>query len=121
MSNEKTGSTQFGTDSYFGGGGKIAAQISPARETLSVGGFIEILRQAEAKTAAKQWAKAAALWEKAAQQNPVNGRFWYQTGTAYYRAKDYRKSIPAYEKQIELGYGIPANAAYNIACDYARF
>ena len=40
-------------------------------------------------------------------------------GTAYYNAKDYRKSIPAYEKQIELGAGRPASAAYNIACNYA--
>lgn len=81
--------------------------------------FVDTLAQAEAKTDAKQWNEAAALWDKLAKMNPVEGRFWSQAATAFYNAKDYRKSIPAYEKQIELGYGIPANAAYNIACDYA--
>jgi len=81
--------------------------------------FVETLAQAEAKTAAKQWIEASTLWEKVVKTNPVEGRFWNQLAQTYYNAKDYRKSIPAYEKQIELGYGIPANAAYNIACNYA--
>ncbi|MBA3599825.1 MAG: tetratricopeptide repeat protein [Acidobacteria bacterium] len=81
--------------------------------------FVETLAQAEAKMQAKQWAEAAAVWEQVVKANPVQGRFWEQLGLAYYNAKDYRKSIPAYEKQLELGFGQPANAAYNIACDYA--
>lgn len=81
--------------------------------------FAELLAQAEAKMRAQQWAEAAALWEQVVKINPVQGRFWEQLGSAYYNAKDYRKSIPAYEKQIELGYGRPASAAYNIACNHA--
>ncbi|HEV8160441.1 MAG TPA: tetratricopeptide repeat protein, partial [Pyrinomonadaceae bacterium] len=81
--------------------------------------FVETLARAEAKMQAKQWAEAAAVWEQVVKANPVQGRFWEQLGLAYYNAKDYRKSIPAYEKQLELGFGQPANAAYNIACDYA--
>jgi tetratricopeptide (TPR) repeat protein len=81
--------------------------------------FVVTLAQAEAKMQAKQWSEAAALWEQVVKENPVQGRFWEQLGLAYYNAKDYRKSIPAYEKQIELGYGQPATAAYNIACNYA--
>ncbi len=81
--------------------------------------FAETLALAEAKMQAEQWAEAAALWEQVVKANPVNGRFWERMGTAYYNAKDYRKSIAAYEKQIELGAGQPANAAYNIACNYA--
>ncbi len=81
--------------------------------------FVETLAQAEAKMQAKQWTEAAALWEQVVKANPVQGRFWEQLGLAYYNAKDYRKSILAYEKQLELGYGQPGYAAYNIACDYA--
>ncbi len=81
--------------------------------------FIETLAQAEAQMQANQWADAAALWEKVVKANPVHGRFWEQLGLAYYNAKDYRRSIPAYQKQLELGFGQPANAAYNIACNYA--
>lgn len=81
--------------------------------------FAETLALAEAKMQAQQWAEAAALWEQVVKANPVNGRFWQRMGTAYYNAQDYRKSISAYEKQIEFGAGQPAHAAYNIACNYA--
>lgn len=81
--------------------------------------FAETLAQAEARMQAQQWAEAAALWEQVVKANPINGNFWERLGTAYYNAKDYRKSIPAFEKQIELGAGRPWNAAYNIACNYA--
>src|SRR5215210_2667965 len=94
------------------------AQIGFAQESQTKV-FLETLADAEAKTQAKQWSEAAALWEKIVVMNPVEGRFWNQIASAYYNAKEYRKSIPAYEKQIELGYGSTANAAYNIACDYA--
>ena len=95
------------------GAGRAFAQSPPAQT------FAERLAQAEAGTREGRWAEAAAAWEQVVNINPVNGRFWEQLGAAYYNAKDYRKSIPAYEKQIELGAGRPANAAYNIACNYA--
>lgn len=89
------------------------AQKSPLQ------GFAETLSLAEARMRERRWAEAAALWEQVVKINPVQGRFWEQLGTAYYNAGEYRKAIPAYEKQIELGAGRPANAAYNIACNYA--
>jgi tetratricopeptide (TPR) repeat protein len=81
--------------------------------------FVETLAQAEAKTQARAWTDAAALWEKVVRANPVNGRFWYLLGLTHYNAKDYRKSTAAYEKALELGYLQPGNVAYNIACNYA--
>lgn len=81
--------------------------------------FAETLALAQAKMQAQQWVEAAALWEQVVKANPIHGGFWERLGTAYYNAKDYRKSIPAFEKQIELGGGLPWNAAYNIACNYA--
>lgn len=93
-------------------------QTTPAQK-LPTQSFAETLALAEAKMQAQQWAEAAALWEQVVKANPVQGNFWERLGTAYYNAKDYRRSIPAFEKQIELGGGRPANAAYNIACNYA--
>src|SRR5688500_10049724 len=88
-------------------------------QKLPTQAFADTLALAEAKMQAEQWAEAAGLWEQVVKANPVQGNFWERMGTAYYNAKDYRKSIPAYEKQIELGAGRPWNAAYNIACNYA--
>lgn len=99
--------------------GEIAAQTTTAQETSPVNNFVETLRQAQAKTNAKEWTQAAALWEQIVKANPVEGRFWNQLGAARYNAKDYRKAIAAYEKALELGAGNPANVAYNIACNYA--
>lgn len=81
--------------------------------------YFETLAQAQAKTNAKAWNEAAALWEKVVAANPVEGEFWNQLGAARYNAKDYRKAIAAYEKALELGAGNPANSAYNLACNYA--
>src|SRR5215210_5043312 len=96
----------------------LGAQIGFAQQSQTKA-FLETLAEAETKTQAQAWTEAAALWEKVVKINPVEGRFWNQLASVYYNAKDYRKSIPAYEKQIELGYGSKASAAYNIACDYA--
>ncbi|MFZ0748991.1 MAG: tetratricopeptide repeat protein, partial [Pyrinomonadaceae bacterium] len=96
----------------------LGLETAPAQK-LPTQTFAETLALAEARMQAQQWAEAATLWEQIVKANPVNGRFWERMGTAYYNARDYRKSIPAYEKQIELGAGQPANAAYNIACNFA--
>lgn len=94
------------------------ASSARAQETTGEA-FFETLAQAEARTGAKQWKEAAALWEQVVRVNPVRGEYWNQLASAYYNAKDFRRSIPAYEKSLELGHGDPANAAYNIACNYA--
>jgi hypothetical protein len=89
------------------------AQTAPTKT------FLETLARAEARTNARQWVEAATSWEQVIEHNPVEGRFWFQLADARYQAREFRKAIPAYEKVIELGWGIPANAAYNIACGYA--
>jgi tetratricopeptide (TPR) repeat protein len=96
-----------------------AAQEERRRRPESSLSFPELLSRAEAKTAAKEWSEAAALWEKVVESNPVEGRFWDRLATARYSAKDYRQAIPAYEKSMELRAGFPSSAAYNIACCYA--
>ena len=52
--------------------------------------FVDLLRQAEAKTAAKEWKDAATAWQRVVEANPVNAGFWSQFGNAAYESKDYR-------------------------------
>jgi tetratricopeptide (TPR) repeat protein len=98
--------------------GAVAGQSMQA-EGASPGTYQEIMRQAEAKTAAREWSAAAALWQELTSLNPVQGTVWARLGEAQYNAKDYSGAIRAYEKVIDLGWGTPANSAYNIACCYA--
>jgi tetratricopeptide (TPR) repeat protein len=58
-------------------------------------------RQAEAKMTAKQWPESVALWERVVALNPVVGDSWARLASARYKAKDYRKAIPAHEKALE--------------------
>ena len=94
--------------------GSIVASAQTASRS-----FPEILKDAESKSAAKEWKDAALLWQQVVDANPVNAGFWNQLADAFYQSKDYRKSISAYEKAVELRAGFPSNAAYNIACCYA--
>jgi tetratricopeptide (TPR) repeat protein len=95
------------------------AQPSQATEPTSAAAFVSLVEQADSKSAAKDWTVAARLWERVVAANPVEGRFWSRLAEARYAAKDYRGAIPAFEKAVELGYGLPQNNAYNIACAYA--
>ena len=96
-----------------------AAAVSAQESLLRAPSFAETLTRAEAATAAKQWAEAAALWEKVVEANPVRGGFWDSLAWARYNAKDYPKAAAAFEKVYELGEGRPHNAAYNVACSLA--
>jgi tetratricopeptide (TPR) repeat protein len=81
--------------------------------------FMELLHDAETRTAANQWSEAAILWDQVVQRNPVEVRFWSQLAEAEYQAKNYRNAIPAYQRVIELRGGYPFNAAYKVAACYA--
>src|SRR4051812_49091946 len=98
----------------------LLAADPPAPSALPPDLFVALVQDADARTAAKDWAIAASVWERVVAFNPVEGRFWDRLGTARYRAGDYRGAIAAYEKAVELGYGARENNAYNIACAYAR-
>lgn len=81
--------------------------------------FLGNLKEAEARTAAKDWQAATRRWESVVEANPVEGRFWNALATARYGARSYRQAIAAYDKALELGYGRPADTAYKVACAYA--
>src|SRR5688572_1703773 len=81
--------------------------------------FLSVLDSAQKEYSQKNWKNAAILWEQLAKANPVNGYFLEYLASAYYHDKTYDKAIPAYKKLVELGFGVPANHAYNVACCYS--
>ena len=81
--------------------------------------FISVLDSAQKAYEQKNWRNASILWEQLAKANPVNGHFWEYLASAYYHDKKFDKAIPAYKKLVALGYGVPANRAYDIACCYS--
>src|SRR5262245_58794131 len=85
----------------------------------SAGDFISTLESARRLSTQKNWKDAARLWKDLTLKNPVNGDYWANLGNASYNLADYSTAIEAYKHQIDLGYGLVHNAAYNIACCYA--
>ena len=77
-----------------------------------------LIQQANEKFAAKEYAQAADLWERALAINP-HTTAWAELGQARYAAGEYARAIAAYEKALEVGAGYRWNSAYNIACCYA--
>jgi tetratricopeptide (TPR) repeat protein len=99
----------------------VAAQPNePAADRGSPVAFLSLVEQAEAKSAARDWAAAIMLWEQVVRANPTEGRYWSRLGTARFNMRDFRGAIPALQRSVELGYGFPENGAYNIACAYAQ-
>ncbi len=89
--------------------------------------FMGIVARAFARTADKDWAEAADLWDKVTAANPVNGDYWARLGEARFGAQDYAGAREAYEKVLRLGLRetglredapplMPGEIAYRIAC-----
>lgn len=81
--------------------------------------FLSTLDSANKEYEQKNWGKATVLWEQLTNSNPVNGYLLEYLASAYYHDKKFNKAIVAYKKLIELGFGVPANRAYDIACCYS--
>lgn len=81
--------------------------------------FITNLEKARKASTDRNWKESIILWETIVEANPVNGEYRAWLGDAAYSTAAYSKSIEAYKKQIELGFGRTDIAAYNIACCYA--
>src|SRR5688572_25316313 len=76
--------------------------------------FLNVLRQAQEKSRASEWAAAAPLWERVVAINPKVAGFWYALGTAQRNSGDYRKAIPSLERSLELGAGRLSTIALDI-------
>jgi len=77
-----------------------------------------ILDDAIAAFDGKDWPRAAALYRQLAEDNPLNGRYWYNLGVAEYSQKNYRPAIAAYDRAIGVGYQV-GTSHYNRACCFA--
>lgn len=75
----------------------------------------DLLKEAQAKTAANDYAAALPLWEKVIEQNPHYFRHWIAYANALFAAKEYKRAIAAYQKWNELGASYPWDAPYQIA------
>lgn len=93
---------------------KAAAQEMKSTNSVTEQ-FLTALSEARAKSDAREWKDAAALWEKVVRLNPVTGEFWYQLGEARYKSADYRNAIPAYEQALRLGVGFPSSRVRDLA------
>jgi tetratricopeptide (TPR) repeat protein len=69
---------------------------------------------------AGNYRQAASLYEQVVRANPVNPGYWRRLAASYYLAGEYRESIPAYTKAMELRQDQPATLAYFLARAYAR-
>ncbi|MEP7273485.1 MAG: tetratricopeptide repeat protein [Acidobacteriota bacterium] len=87
-------------------------------QTAPVSSYLELVRQARIKRTDHEPAAAAALWERALELNPTDGRNWSEYGATLLELKDYRRALTAYEKALELGSGYPWEQLYNIARCY---
>src|SRR6185295_18355789 len=84
----------------------LLLSIAPfaSAQDVQLTNYLQNLREAQARSAAKQWPEAAVLWSKVVATNPTAPQYWQQLGDALYLAKDYRGAATAYEKAFELGY-----------------
>lgn len=103
---------------FLSGCAATAAQETKSRDNNS-GEFLSALGHARAKSDAKEWKAAIALWERVVHRNPVTGEYWYELAEARYNSADYREAIPAYEHALKLGAGYPASRARDVARCYS--
>ena len=96
----------------------FVARPSTDQAQTGTADYVQTLQKAERLMKDQNWSEAGPLWEQLTAKNPLVGEYWSQQGRAWYQAKEYRKSIPAYEKALDLRDGFPFNSAYNIACCY---
>src|SRR5437762_823840 len=99
----------------------VSSAGAGAAEPDGPAAVLGLVRQAQAKAAAREWAEAAALWDRVVRLNPVQPSHWSSLADARYRAKDYRAAIPAYQKAADLGGPMMGAyfAIYNLACCHA--
>jgi hypothetical protein len=67
------------------------------------GSFLNLVRDAQEKSQAQDWAAAIPLWKQVVAINPHVARFWYSLATAQMNAGPNREAIPSLEKSLELG------------------
>ena len=78
----------------------------------------ELTKEADTLYQAKDWAKAAAIYETITKAEPANGRAWYRLGMSFHSMGKYEQAAGAMQRAVEIGKN-PV-AMYNLACAYAK-
>jgi hypothetical protein len=81
----------------------LGTAASASAQQPDADSFLNVLRQANEKSQAQNWAAAIPLWERVVSINPNVARFWYALATAQINAGENRMAIPSLEKSLELG------------------
>ena len=81
----------------------LGTAASAAAQPQNAGSFLNVLRDAQEKSQAQNWAAAIPLWEQVVATNPHVARFWYALATAQINAGENRKAIASLEKSLDLG------------------
>jgi len=82
--------------------------------------YAATVMRAQSAVAARQWADAVTLWRGALETNARVPAHWSEYGKALYQGGQYRESVAAFERAIQLG-GISASAgSWNVARAYAQ-
>src|SRR5262249_40421302 len=76
-------------------------------------------RDADRYFAAKDWAKAAAAYDKGVTEMPSGSRAWFNLGFSLHNLGKYDDSIPAFERAAELDAKQRPLSYFNVACGYS--
>jgi tetratricopeptide (TPR) repeat protein len=89
-------------------GQTVFAQAQPSPKMLAAN---ELLKS-------QHWAEAAKAYEDIVNEEPNNGRAWYQLGVARFSLQQFEPAIAAFQKNVAISKN--PNVMYNMACAYAR-
>lgn len=98
----------------------LGSAASASAQQQDAPSFLNVLRQANEKSQAQDWAAAIPLWERVVSINPNVSRFWYALATAQINAGEFRKAIPSLEKSLDLGARSLWLIAYQLAQVHAQ-
>lgn len=87
----------------------FARQSSPADQAA----------EASAAYDAKDWAKAARLYDALAQAHPETPRLWFRLGASFEQLGQYDQALEIYQKALAAG-APPLYVEYSIACAFAQ-
>ncbi|HEX6791507.1 MAG TPA: hypothetical protein VF247_09375 [Candidatus Krumholzibacteria bacterium] len=93
----------------------VFALIAPGLASAAGSVAAKKLDAAAAAFQKESWSEALSLYRELAAENPDNGYFWSQIGTAQYNLKQYREAIASYERAAAIGFQAGA-CNYNKAC-----
>jgi len=63
----------------------------------------------------RRWAPAINLYQSLLQNEPNNGRAWFNLGFALHYSSEHARAIDAFQRAIQSGYR-PPTSMYNVAC-----